>query len=408
MPGEAAVTQPLPLLFLVADTGGGHRSAAVAVSQALEERYPGCFAPVLVDPLTGPAVPRRLRWPIALYGPCIRIWPSLWGFLWRCCNTPSGLRFWRRALFRPTDKGVAEAVAACQAAGIVAFHAMTALPAVRARDRLAPGVPVITVVTDLVTAHLSWRDAGGDLVVVPSAAMGRQFRSEGTAADRCVEIGLPVPARFTAKPLPELRRTELRRSLGTGGRFLVVVTGGAEGSGGIFSRAAALVRGLPDVDVVAICGRNRWLRRRLARLAARSGGRLTVHGLVGNMADWLRCADVVVTKAGPGTIAEAACCAVPLVLTSHVPGQEEGNTEFVVTAGAGRHVPRARDLAAEIARLRDDPAALAAMRKAAARLSRPGAAADIAGLIAALVDGSSTKGVAASLPGLAPLSRAER
>jgi 1,2-diacylglycerol 3-beta-galactosyltransferase len=112
------------------------------------------------------------------------------------------------------------------------------------------------------------------------------------------------------------------------------------------------------------------------------------------MADWLRCADVVVTKAGPGTIAEAACCAVPLVLTSHVPGQEEGNTEFVVAAGAGLHVRRARDLAAEIARLRRDPAALAAMRAAAAQLGRPGAAAAIAGLIAGLADrpGRGTEG----------------
>ena len=100
------------------------------------------------------------------------------------------------------------------------------------------------------------------------------------------------------------------------------------------------------------------------------------------MADWLRCADMVVGKAGPGTIAEATCCAAPLVLTSFLPGQEEGNAEFVVRAGAGSYAPRPRDLAAEIARLRDDPAALAAMRAASARVGRPRAAADIAGLLA--------------------------
>jgi len=95
----------------------------------------------------------------------------------------------------------------------------------------------------------------------------------------------------------------------------VVVTGGAEGSGGIYRRAAAIVRRLDDVTVVAICGRNRRLHRRLTRLAARSGGRLTALGFVDNMAEWLRCADLVVSKAGPGTIAEASCCGAPLVLT---------------------------------------------------------------------------------------------
>jgi 1,2-diacylglycerol 3-beta-galactosyltransferase len=100
------------------------------------------------------------------------------------------------------------------------------------------------------------------------------------------------------------------------------------------------------------------------------------------MADWLRCADVVVGKAGPGTIAEATCCAAPLVLTSYLPGQEEGNAEFVVRAGAGRYAPGLRDLAAQIARLRDDPAALAVMRSASARAGRPRAAVDVAGLLA--------------------------
>ena len=120
----------------------------------------------------------------------------------------------------------------------------------------------------------------------------------------------------------------------------------------------------------------------LTRLAERADGRLTVHGFVDNMADWFRCADVVVGKAGPGTIAEATCCAAPLVLTSYLPGQEEGNVEFVVRAGAGSYAPRPRDLIAEIGRLRDDPAALAAMRAASARAAWPGAAADIAGLLA--------------------------
>ena len=52
------------------------------------------------------------------------------------------------------------------------------------------------------------------------------------------------------------------------------------------------------------------------------------------------------------------------MLTSFVPGQEKGNAEFVTGAGAGVYAPRPRQLAAEIGRLRRDPAALAAMRDA--------------------------------------------
>ena len=103
------------------------------------------------------------------------------------------------------------------------------------------------------------------------------------------------------------------------------------------------------------------------------------------MADWLRCADIVVGKAGPGTIAEATCCGAPLVLTSFVPGQEKGNAEFVT--GVGRRGVRA---AAPPARRRDRRGCAAtrapsrAMRDAAVRAGRPGAAADIARFLAEL------------------------
>jgi 1,2-diacylglycerol 3-beta-galactosyltransferase len=195
-----------------------------------------------------------------------------------------------------------------------------------------------------------------------------------------------VTREFWGGPLRPDERAVLRRSLGLSeNEFLVLLTGGGEGSGGLARRAAAILRWFADVDVVAVCGRNTRLRRRLDRLAARSRGRLTVTGFTGNMADLLRCCDLVVTKAGPGTIAEAACCGAPMLLTSHVPGQETGNTDLVAQAAAGRGLRGVRRLVAEIGRLREDQDALDAMRSASTRMGRPGAAADIAALIAGLV-----------------------
>ena len=382
---------PLPLLFLIGDTGGGHRSAAAAVAQALDRLLPGRFVPVICDPLRGPDVPRLLRWFAGLYGPCIRLTPWLWWLFWRTSDSPRVLAVVRRTVMAPVYGSVARAAAACRPALIVAFHPMTADPAVRARDLAGPLSPVVTVITDLITAHLSWRDAAVDRVIVPSPEMAAQYAREAgedareTAPDRYVPLGLPVAAEFCQPPLTEAERKELKRELGIGGDFLVVLTGGAEGTGGLRRRAAAIMRQVDDVDVAVICGRNRTLNRRVSRLAGRAGrGRLTAHGFVGNMADWLRCADIVVGKAGPGTIAEATCCGAPLVLTSFVPGQEKGNAQFVTGAGAGVYAPRPRQLAAEVSRLRRDPGALAAMRDASVQVSRPRAAADIARFIASL------------------------
>ena len=299
---------PLPLLFLIGDTGGGHRSAAVAVQQALDRVLPGRFAPVICDPLRGSDVPWLLRWFAGLYGPCIRLTPWLWWLFWRTSDSPRVLGLVRRTIMAPVYGSVARAAEACRPALIVAFHPMTADPAVRARNLTGALAPVITVITDLITAHLSWLDAAVDRVVVPSEEVADRCTTDGLDADRYVPLGLPVAAEFCRPPLDEAERKELKRELGVNGDFLVVLTGGAEGSGGLRRRAAEILRQVDDVDVAVICGRNRSLKRRVTRLAERTGGRrLTAHGFVGNMADWLRCADVVVGKAGPGTIAEATC-----------------------------------------------------------------------------------------------------
>lgn len=61
-------------------------------------------------------------------------------------------------------------------------------------------------------------------------------------------------------------------------------------------------------------------------------------GFITNMAEYMTAADVLVTKAGPGTIAEAASLSLPVMLTSFLPGQEEGNVDFVIEGNFGTFV----------------------------------------------------------------------
>jgi 1,2-diacylglycerol 3-beta-galactosyltransferase len=345
-------------LFLVADTGGGHRRAAEAVATMLLSPLEA----VLVEPLGARPITRRLT---RLYGPIIRHAPSVWGWIYRLTNSQAGVRLLQHTVLLGATGAIREAVDRYEPAVVVSFHPLATAAAVRA----GLSVPTMTVVTDLATAHSTWRARGVDLVAVPSPSVLWQFRLDGWPANQCVETGLPVATR---RPVGAAQRRALRRSLGLPDHdALVVVVGGGEGAGGMAERVTAIVERLPDVHVVAICGRNGRLARSLARM---DSGRLTVKGFVGNMADWLRAADVVVGKAGPGTIAEAACCGAPLLLTGYVPGQEEGNAEFVVGAGSGRYTPTVEGLIAEIERLRAHPAELAQMRAAAIRSSRGDAA----------------------------------
>jgi 1,2-diacylglycerol 3-beta-galactosyltransferase len=376
------------VLFLFSDTGAGHRRAAEAVVEALTSAYPGTFVTVLCDPLMGPGAARPLRWLARLYGPAVRLAPWAWGAAYYVSNSRLAMTvFWRTA-FSFANGAVRAQVAMTRPDVIVSCHPLTgraAMLATRDGGGAGAGVPVVTLVTDLAATHISWRYPQADLVMVPTATARAECLADGVPVSRCAQPGLPVGAPARKGPLPAAARARLRRSLGLGAEdFVVLVAGGGEGCGGLYRRTASILRQFEDVHVVTACGRNRRLRRRLSSLAGRADGRLTVLGFVGNFTDWLRCADVVVTKAGPGIIAEAACCGPALLLTSHLPGQERGNIQLVVRAGAGRWARGIGSMLRELGSLRSDPAALAAMRAGSRSLARPDAAAEIADMIAGL------------------------
>jgi 1,2-diacylglycerol 3-beta-galactosyltransferase len=380
-----AMDERRTVLFLISDTGAGHRRAAEAVIEALAAGYPDRYRAVLCDPLTGPAAAPSLRWLARLYGPAVRLAPWAWGAAYYVSNSrPAMAVLWRTA-FAPATAVVAAECARSRPDVIVSCHPLTGRAALLAAGPRASRIPVVTVVTDLVATHASWRYPPADVLAVPSAQAAVRFLASGRRPGRCVQPGLPVEARAQAPVPSAAARARLRHSLGLPERaFVVLLAGGGEGCGGLARRTAAILAQDRDVHVVTACGRNDRVQRRLTALARGAGGRLTVLGFAGNFTDWLRCADVVLTKAVPGIIAEAACCRTPMLLTSHLPGQERGNARLVVSAGAGRRARGVGAMVRELARLRADPGSLAALRAGGQVVARPRAAAEIAALVAGL------------------------
>jgi 1,2-diacylglycerol 3-beta-galactosyltransferase len=376
---------PRTVLLLLADTGGGHRASAEAVARELV-RLPDAPVPHLLDPFVH-AAPRPVGWTVGLYSPLIRHLPPLWGALFHASNSRPAVAALRATVLRLLEPGLTELVDALSPTAVVSFHPLVNHAAARVlRRRAAPRIPLITVITDLVDVHSTWICDDIDAIVTPSAAALNRIRAAGIEADRCFDLGMPVDESFTVQPPTAAERRELRRRLGLDpASRTVLLTGGGEGSGGLYRRARVLCAAGLDLQLVVICGRNAGVRERLLGIEPRPPTRLHVEGFVPNMAEWLRASDLLVSKAGPATIAEALCAGVPLLITSHLPGQERGNVDLVVTVGAGRHVPGDAALVDAVAELvRPESTGLLAMRDALAGIARPHAAAATARLIALL------------------------
>src|SRR5262249_48752829 len=129
-------------------------------------------------------------------------------------------------------------------------------------------------------------------------------------------------------------------------------------------------------QLVVVCGRNEKLRRRLYELEALTP--MLILGFVDYMPELMRVCDLVVTKAGPGAIAEALATGLPLVITGFLPGQESPNVDFVAESAVGGFTRREEDLKEEVRVLAEGGPTWREMARRAEELAHPYASADIA------------------------------
>ena len=101
-------------------------------------------------------------------------------------------------------------------------------------------------------------------------------------------------------------------------------------------------------------------------------------GFTTNMAEYMVAADILVTKAGPGTIAEAAAVGLPIMVTSHLPGQEAGNVDIVLNGGFGDFCEDPETIGLEVACWLQDSQLIDDMSTNAMKVGHPHAAEEIA------------------------------
>jgi 1,2-diacylglycerol 3-beta-galactosyltransferase len=105
----------------------------------------------------------------------------------------------------------------------------------------------------------------------------------------------------------------------------VLVVGGGDGMGGLVAISDELGKqlgkagdGEPAFQLVIVCGNNKAARDELEEKSWGSGVKVSVQGFVNNMDEFMRASDALVTKAGPGTIAEASICGLPCMMFSYL------------------------------------------------------------------------------------------
>lgn len=363
------------VLLLFSDTGGGHRSAAEAIIEALEQRHPARCRPEMVDVLKRYA-PRPFNQLPRAYPHMVRA-PHAWRLGFRITDGRQRARALTVASWPYVRAAARRLVREQQADLVVSVHPLLVSPILAAYGRPRP--PFLTVVTDLVSTHALWYHPGVDLCLLPTEAARQRALHYRMRPEQLRVVGLPVGARFcTPAGDPEALRAALGWPLD---RPMVLVVGGGEGMGPLYEIACALDALEGRFGLAVIAGRNERLRRRLEAYSWRVPA--FVYGFERRMPEMMRAATLLVTKAGPGTITEALNAGLPMVLFSRLPGQEEGNVDYAVSRGAAQWAPGPRRAVRAVKHWLDHPAELVDAAAACRRLARPPAAADVADAIIA-------------------------
>jgi 1,2-diacylglycerol 3-beta-galactosyltransferase len=319
------------ILFLFSDTGGGHRAAAESIIEALQLEFGDALTTEMVDFLIDYAPPPYNRLP-GFYPDLVRI-PELWGVGFLISDGRSQARIMTSTMWPIVRRAARRLIREHPNDLLVSVHALGTSFLLRALGSKRP--PFITVVTDMVSTHALWYDQRADLTLVPTE-MARQRAIEfNMSPDKIIVVGQPVSERCSA---PGGDQKSLRQKFGwTLDKPTILLVGGGEGMGPLSETAIAIDESGLDVNLVIVTGRNAKLK---SELEARTWDNPTfIYGFTKDMPDYMRASDVLVTKAGPGTIAEALIASLPIILYSKLPGQEDGNVRFVESVGAGVWAP---------------------------------------------------------------------
>lgn len=379
---ENPLQPPFHVLLLMSDTGGGHRASAQALEAAFDALYPSRVRVTIVDFWASIA-----GWPFnnfpAQYTFLAKrpvLWKLIywWGAFWptRALTELAFTVFAHARVRRYFQSSTPDLILSVHP--LVNRLSLSVLSYMRTRySNSTP--PFVTVVTDLGDAHPTWFDPQADMVYVPSEPLRQMALDEGVRSDRIRLLGLPIRPAFWHAP-PE--RQLLRAKLGMAQHIpAVLLVGGGDGVGGLSAIADAIAvkiangAGTPAGQLVVVCGKNKSL---LARMRARSWPvPVILKGFVNNMSDWMSACDILCSKAGPGTIAEAWIRGLPIILTGFLPGQEEGNVTLVTESGSGEFHTSPDAIATCAARWVLDGEERAAVAAKARALGRPSSTREI-------------------------------
>ncbi len=363
---------PFNIIMLTSTAGGGHKSAAAALSESIERLYGPNVTITTIDVLKEYA-PQPLDKVPEAYRVMIKT-PQFWRGFYELGGTTRRAELISKSIALYTRRQSERLLDNHPCDLIISTYHFANAPILDVLQRRKSPIPFINVVTDLITVPPIWFDKRLTLCLVPSPEARRKALEAGLSTNQVEIAGLPVSSQFQPADDKRIFRTKFGWPED---RRVILVMAGSDGIGPL-GRIGRALSDLP-VTVVIVCGRNERERERLER--EKWPENVKVYGFLSEIAEAMKASDVLITKAGPSSIIEALNCHLPIILYSHLPGQEEGNVDFVISRGAGVWAPSMKQLKSTVETWLSEPNLFEHFQRGASGAAQQGASDDITRLL---------------------------
>lgn len=361
------------ILFLYLTKHSGHYAAAVAVEETLRRRDPSMES-MLLDSFSH-ANPVLSKVTLRAYLAMLKAAPEIWEFMYDNPEFKERTKAIRNILNRGNSRKLQRLLAEFRPHAVVCTQAFACGVLASWKRKTGNTTPrLIGVLTDYV-AHRYWADDMVDLYIAPNDETRDTLVSQGVLPERVAVHGIPVRDQYL-RPVDKaalLKRMNLKPDLPK-----VLLMGGSLGLGPMKSVIRKLDRLPQPFEILAVTGKNEELKERLERRGRKLRHPTRIMGFVENVHELMEVAEIVVTKPGGITTAECLIKQLPMIIINPIPGQEQKNTDFLLT----HHVAVQAETASDVMLFVDDflrnPEKLRRMRDAAQTLGRPHAATDAA------------------------------
>jgi processive 1,2-diacylglycerol beta-glucosyltransferase len=236
---------------------------------------------------------------------------------------------------------------------------------------------LIAVLTDYVP-HSYWIYDAVDYYIAPSEEVKIRLVKKGVAPEKIKSLGIPFDSKFNQN----IKRNEISEKLKLNSNLpTVLIMGGGHGLGPMKIIIKSLERVKIELQEIIITGANKKLYNSLKEKVKKYKKKILVFGYADNINELMGISDIIITKPGGITTAEALTKRLPMIIVDPIPGQEANNARYLTEKGAAIQIDAPGEVYLTIEDLLKDSVKLMRMREAAERISKPNSSLDIAKLI---------------------------